>query len=256
VKAGSKSSLLDAQESFQYQRTALMQQKGQLAEAQAAIEVLAREKSKAIDTFRADNLQKAADAQRQAEDTRQKLAQARARSAHMILRAPVAGTVQTSAITSVGQVVMQGEEVMRIVPADAGIEIECYLPNKDIGFVKTGQEAIVKVESFPFTRYGTLGARVTRVSMEAIPEPDAQQREGDPGRPQRSTLFAGAQRVQNLVFPVTLKPDRTYMSADGVDAPISNGMAVTVEIKTGTRRIIEYLFSPLVEVGSTALKER
>ena len=60
------------------------------------------------------------------------------------------------------------------MPSEEGLEIECYMPNKDIGFIKPGQEAVVKVESFPFTRYGTLPAHVTRVSREAIPEPDTQ----------------------------------------------------------------------------------
>jgi hemolysin D len=174
----------------------------------------------------------------------------------MLLTAPVAGTVQALSITSIGQVVMPGEEVMRIVPDNDGVEIECYMPNKDIGFVKPGQEAVVKVESFPFMRYGTLVARVSRVSREAIPEPDAQQQEGNPGRSSRSALNAGAQRMQNLFFPVTLRLEKSAISADGEEIPISNGMAVTVEIKTGYRRIIDYVFSPVVEVASKAMKER
>ena len=145
---------------------------------------------------------------------------------------------------------------MRIVPEGAELEIECYMPNKDIGFVKVGQEPVVKIESFPFTRYGSLPARVKRISRQAIPEPDAQQQEGDAARGSRSTLLAGAQRVQNLVFPVTLSLDRSTIAADDTEIPVTNGMAVTVEIKTGQRRIIDYIFSPLVEVASTAMKER
>jgi hypothetical protein len=116
----------------------------------------------------------------------------------------VSGTVQAVSISSIGQVVMPGEEVMRMVPSGVGVEIECYMPNKDIGFVAVGQEAVVKVESFPFARYGTLRAHVTRVGVEAIPEPDAQQPEADAAKPGKSTLSGGAQRMQNLVFPVTL----------------------------------------------------
>jgi hemolysin D len=62
----------------------------------------------------------------------------------MVLRAPAAGTVQALSISSIGQVLMPGDEVMRIVPEGAELEIECYMPNKDIGFVKLGQEAVVK----------------------------------------------------------------------------------------------------------------
>ena len=253
---GSKLSLFDAQETMQNQRTSLVQQQGQLAEAVAALDVIDRDTTKTITTFIAENNQKLADAERQIEDTTQRLTKARARTSHMLLTAPVAGTVQALSITSIGQVVMPGEEVMRIVPDDAGIEVECYMPNKDIGFVKVGQEAVVKVESFPFSRYGTLRARVMRVSREAIPEPDAQQREGDSARSGRSTLNAGAQRTQNLFFPVTLALEKSTINADGEEIPISNGMAVTVEIKTGYRRIVDYVFSPLVEVASNAMKER
>jgi hemolysin D len=253
---GSKLNLFDAQESMQSQRTSLAQQQGQLAEAEAALSVLERDTTKTVATFIAENSQKLADAERQIEETVQKLTKADARKSYMLLTAPVAGTVQALSITSIGQVVMPGEEVMRIVPAEGGLEIECYMPNKDIGFIKPGQEAVVKVESFPFTRYGTLPAHVIRVSREAIPEPDAEQQEGNPARPSHSTLAAGAQRVQNLFFPVTLVLEKRTISTDGEEIPISNGMAVTVEIKTGYRRIIDYVFSPFVEVTSNAMKER
>jgi hemolysin D len=255
-KLGSKLSLFDALETLQNQRTQLAQQKGQLDETNAALTVLDRDVSKTISAFIAENSQKLADAERQSADLVQKLVKARARTAHMVLSAPASGTVQALSITSIGQVLMSGEEVMRIVPDNAGFEIESYMPNKDIGFIKAGQQAVVKIESFPFTRYGSLSARVIRVGKEAIPEPDAQMQEANPARAARSTLTAGAQRMQNLVFPVTLSLQQNTINADGVDIPVSNGMAVTVEIRTGERRIIDYVFSPLVEVASKAMKER
>jgi len=250
---GSKLLRLDAQESLQQQRTALAQQKGQLAEGIAAIEVLKRDAAKAMSAFIAENATKLAEAERRSEEDDQRLIRAHAKTTHMVLRAPVSGIVQGLSITSVGQVVMPAEEVMRIVPDGGGFEIECYMPNKDIGFVAAGQEAVVKIESFPFTRYGGLAARVVRVGTDAIPEPDTMQKESDPAKSQKSTFLGGAQRTQNLFFPVILVPDQ---AANVQSLPISNGMGVTVEIKTGERRIIDYLFSPLVEIGSRALKER
>jgi len=145
---------------------------------------------------------------------------------------------------------------MRVVPDDAGLEIEAYLENKDIGFVASGQAAIVKVESFPFTRFGTLDAFVTRVAHDAIPQADAQSVEGNPAKPPKNDYFGGAQRVQNLYFPVTLRTEKASMSVEGAEIPLSPGMAATVEIKTGKRRILEYLFSPLVETASRAMRER
>lgn len=68
---------------------------------------------------------------------------------------PIDGTVQASAITTIGQVVTAGSELMRIVPRNAALEVEAYPPNHDIGFVAAGQSAVIKLEAFPFTRYGT-----------------------------------------------------------------------------------------------------
>lgn len=95
------------------------------------------------------------------------------------------------------------------------------------------------------------------VGRDAIPEPDAAQLEGDPAKALQSAVpIANAQRVQNLVFPVTVRLGTTDIEIDGRPQPLSSGMAVTVEIKTGKRRILEYLFSPLAELASGAMKER
>jgi hemolysin D len=196
------------------------------------------------------------EAERQADEAEQKLAKARVRVAHTRLTSPIDGTIFGSMVTTTGQVVAAGEEVMHIVPSGATMEIEAYLENKDIGFVAVGQSAIVKIESFPFTRYGTIDATVIRVSSDAIPEPDVQAQEGNPTRQNKSTSLSGGQRVQNLMFPVALKPAVFAIQTADKRYPLSPGMAVTVEIKTGSRRILEYVFSPLVETASKAMKER
>jgi len=255
--SGARSALIDAMETLQYQQTMLQTQKGQREEAAANLLVLAQERQKAIAAFVAENGQKLAEAQRQADDFEQKLAKARLKSGRMALTSPIDGVVLGSTVTTVGQVIASGDELMRIVPESTSLEIECYLPNKDIGFVKPGQTAVIKIESFPFTRYGTLSARVERIAHDAISQPEAQQDETNPARANKQDkLFGSAQRTQNLVFPVTLIPDRTYMVIDGQQVPLSPGMAVTAEIATGKRRIIDFLFSPVAEVASSSLKER
>jgi hemolysin D len=254
--AGSRADLISALETMQYQQTTLAQQIGQLAEAEANLAVIARDTEKAYETFMSENAQKLAEAERQADDYAQKLVRASAKLDHMTLRAPLSGTIQASSVTTVGQVLTSGDEIMRIVPQDAVLEIECYLPNQDIGFVKEGQDAVVKIESFPFTRYGTINARVTRVARDAIPQPEAEQTEQSSAKAPKSTYSGAAQRTQNLVFPVTLKPETTLIGIDGTNVPLQAGMATTVEIRTGSRRILEYIFSPLVQIGSEAMKER
>ena len=255
--AGSKVALIDALERVQTEKTTLSTQVGQRDQADANLSVLDQEKQKAISAFIAENSQKLADAKRQVDDYEQRLVKTRLKSGRLALVSPIDGVVMGLSATTIGQVVSGGENVMRIVPRDAKLEIEAYLANKDVGFVKPGQKAVIKLESFPFLRYGTISATVDHVALDAIAEPDAQATESDSTKANRSVkAFAGAQRVQNLVFPVKLTPDKTTMAIDGQTVPLIPGMTINVEIATGSRRILEYLFSPLVETASEAFKER
>ena len=256
AKFGTRTNLLDAEEALRNQRTGLADRSGQLQETERAIVTLGAERVKILQAFVAEHTEKSAEAQRQADEAEQRLARARLKLEHLVLRSPTDGTVQASSVTSPGQVITVGQEVMRVVPRDAPPEIEVYLENKDIGFVEAGQAASLKIEAFPFTRYGTVPARVERVARDAIPEPDARQIEGDPTRPVSTAAATGAERVRSLVFPVVLIGERAYVNADGRDVPLSPGMAVTAEIKTGRRSILDYLLSPVRETASEALHER
>jgi hemolysin D len=256
VKAGARAAVIDATETLQYQITQEAKQEQDLASLAAGLDVITRNSDKAVQDFISENAQKLEEAERRAEDVEQRLAKAQAQLDHLTLRAPIAGRVQSSIITNTGQVVTSGQEIMRIVPEDSGLEIQAYVRNRDIGFVSVGQEAVVKIESFPFTRYGSIRAHVTRIAKDAIPEPDANAIEGDPTRVSNAAGFAGGERTQNLVFSVVLKPDAETIAVDGLIQPLTSGMAVTVELKTGARRMLEYLFSPLVEVASKAMRER
>ena len=148
-RAGTKSALIDAQETLQYHQTNLATQRGQVAELAANLRVLQHERDKSVESFVSENGQKLLEAERQADEAEQKLAKARVRVSHTQLTSPIGGTVFGSTITTPGQVVAPGEEIMRIVPAGAKLEIEAYLENKDIGFVSVGQPAVVKVEILP-----------------------------------------------------------------------------------------------------------
>ncbi|NTG84520.1 HlyD family type I secretion periplasmic adaptor subunit [Rhizobium rhizogenes] len=255
--AGSRSGVIDALETSQKEEATLAEDIGQLAEAQASYAVATSDGEKTAEAFVADNVEKAGDASRQADGLEQQLLKARKRRESMIITSPIDGTVQASAISTVGQVVNEGAELMRVVPDNSLLEIEAYLPNSDIGFVSVGQPAVIKMEAFPFTRYGVINGHVMEVATDAIPEPDANQLESDPAKELQGIIpTTNAQRVQNLVFPVTIKLDSGTVNVDGKDVPLSPGMAATVEIKTGKRRILEYLFSPLAEVTSQAMHER
>lgn len=122
---------------------------------------------------------------------------------------------------------------MAVVPAEDALEVEATVLNKDIGFVRVGQEVTVKIESFPYTRFGYLTGKVLSVSHDAAQD-----------------------EKMGLVFPARVKLDKATLVVDGVRVSLSPGMALSVEIKTGKRRVIDYLLSPLREYSSESLRER
>lgn len=252
-KTGSRAHVIDALQQQQEAITTLTTQIGQLSAARAALSATASEAAKLVDSVIADNAARQSEAARRVDDLTQQVIKAEKRRKSMIIRSPIDGTVQVSAINTIGQVVTTGTELMRIVPKNSALEIEAYLPNRDIGFVKTGQEAVIKVDAFPFTRFGVIKGQVLRVATDAIPEPDAQQLEGSATKELNSLIPTGnAQRIQNLVFPIVITPEPKR--ADQIIS-LDPGMSVTVEVTIGKRRILEYLFSPLVEITSQAMRE-
>ncbi len=166
--------------------------------------------------------------------------------------------MQQLTVSTVGQVVSPGQALMTIVPFDAPIEIEALIQNQDIGFVELGQTAVVKIESFPFTRYGTVDGTVIKVSRDAVDEREASAL-SDPrssAKSQSSSATAELSKGQNLVFPATIALAKNMIHVEGKAIPLSPGMAVTVEILTGRRRALDYLLSPLREFTSTSAHER
>ena len=126
------------------------------------------------------------------------------------------------------------------------------LANRDIGFVHAGQEAAIKVETFNFTRYGLVHGSVTSVSRDAVANTGPQRRAN--GEAMATGVDEPKDDAPKYVARIAL--DQTRMKIDGHEEQLTPGMAVTVEIKTGSRRIISYLLSPLERQGREALRER
>jgi hemolysin D len=165
-----------------------------------------------------------------------------------MLRSPIAGTVQQVTVTTIGQVVTTGQVLMTVVPANAPVEVVGMVANKDAGFLDVGQRAIVKVDAYPFTRYGTLDAEVVRIARESVAEKDVAA--GPAGLP---SPRAGG---QSLVFPVTLRLLQPTLRVDGRDLPLTPGLTVTAEVTTGQRRVIDFVLSPIREAVGQAGRER
>jgi hemolysin D len=148
-------------------------------------------------------------------------------------------------------VVTPAQPLLAVVPADSGIEVEAMISNRDVGFIRPGQEAEIKVDTFSFTKYGLLGGHVQSVSADAITN----------NRPAASAGMAGPDsaseaRGQDLDYVAHVSLDRTQMEVDGRTVNLSPGMAVTVEIKTGSRRVISYVLSPFLRFRQESLRER
>jgi len=149
------------------------------------------------------------------------------------LRSPVTGTVHRLAIHTIGGVVTPAQELMHIIPYDDPVEVEAWLPNKDIGFVHDGQEAAITVETFPFTKYKHVDAELLNISNDATPDENL-----------------------GLVYAMRVKMHQTTMDVKGKIVNLTPGMAVTVEMNLGKRRLIEFLLSPLLRYKDESVRER
>jgi hemolysin D len=147
--------------------------------------------------------------------------------------APITGTVQQLAVNTEGGVVTAAQTLMVIVPQSSVPEIEATLENKDIGFVRAGDTVTVKVDTYPYVRFGTLVGEVTSVTQDAIID-------------QNGAAFFSVR--------VALKDDA--IRANGAVLPIAAGMTVSAEIKTGKRRVISFVLDPVTQVSQESLRER
>jgi hemolysin D len=166
----------------------------------------------------------------------------------------VDGVVQQLAIHTIGGVVTPAQALLVIVPSDIRLEIEAMVSNRDIGFVQAGQEAEIKVDTFNFTRYGLLHGRVLSISPDAIIRDRQQDR---PDSRSLGTLGETSEpKGQELSYSARISLDSTRMLIDDRMVNLSPGMAVTVEVKTGSRTILSYLLSPLLRYRQEIMRER
>ncbi|EFW80322.1 Type I secretion membrane fusion protein [Pseudomonas savastanoi pv. glycinea] len=163
----------------------------------------------------------------------QELSKARYQEDLTTVEAPVDGTVQQLNIHTVGGVVTPAQPLMMLVPSDVSVEVEAMLENKDVGFVHVGQDVTVKVETFTFTKYGTIEGEVVSVSRDAIED-----------------------EKRGLLYSSKIRLKQNHLLVDGKQFELTPGMAVTAEVKTDKRFIIEYFLSPLKQHMSESLQER
>lgn len=208
-------------------------QKNNLASLNAAMANINQRLSAQKAEFETQLLTELADAENRIAAFEQEKVKAEKRVTLQKLVAPVSGKVHQLAVHTIGGVVTPAQELMHIVPDDDAVEVEAWLPNKDIGFVHEGQVAEIKVETFPFTKYGVIDGEVLNVSNDATPD----------------------ERL-GLVYAMRVKMHKTIMQVEEKIINLTPGMAVTVEVNLGKRRLIEYLLSPLLRYKDESVRER
>ena len=252
---GSKANYLELLQTYVEQQHELEVQKSKSREAQETLAAITESRAQTEAEFRRTRYSELDDAQRKAHDAREDLVKARHRAALQKLTAPVDGTVQQLAVHTIGGVVTPAQTLLAIVPAGSKLMIDASVQNRDIGFVEVGQDAQIKIDTFNFSRYGLLHGKVLSVSQDSM----ERQKPGDKtnGDPQKKIDDDSSEPPGGeLVYDAHVALDSTQMQIGDKLVNLEPGMAVTVEIKTGERRIISYLLSPLMRYKEDALRER
>ncbi|WP_315765890.1 MULTISPECIES: HlyD family type I secretion periplasmic adaptor subunit [unclassified Bradyrhizobium] len=256
IEFGSKLLFLQVEQQYVEQQHQLLAERHKLNEVTQAIAALQKQRVQAEAEYRKSLLADLAKAKVQANEHGEEAVKAARRRELQTLRAPLDGSVQQLAVHTIGGVVTPAQQLMVIVPREAKLEIEANLANKDVGFVHPGQDVEVKIETFNFTRYGLLHGTVMTISRDVVaPDltaPDRRDRQDDPALA-RSEEDRQA-RQPTYVAHIALA--RTSIETEDGFTSLEPGMAVTAEIKTGRRRVIEYLLSPLLRYRHEAWRER
>jgi hemolysin D len=251
---GAKPPVLESEQQLLEKRADLRSAKVNIDQIQAEIRSLRAKLDESRAGYLADAASRRTTALTKIAQLDQDITKARQKESYRRLVAPVDGSVQGLKIHTPGAVVTTADTLMTIVPDGAGIEVDCLVQNKDIGFVQEGQDVEVKLEAFPFTRYGLVRGRVRKLGRDAAANPAAPpgsaavlmtQGEGaSPGTP------------PELAYPAKVTLLQDWIAVGGHREPIRPGMRVSAEIKTGQRRVIEYLLSPIMQAVKEAGRER
>ncbi|MCU7829239.1 MAG: HlyD family type I secretion periplasmic adaptor subunit [Candidatus Thiodiazotropha sp. (ex Myrtea sp. 'scaly one' KF741663)] len=216
--------------SAQHDLKTAISQRQELIEAEAEIETRIDHHQSQL---RKQTMEALTDATQKQAAIEQEIVKAEVRTKAQILRSPVDGVVQQLAVHTIGGVVTPAQELMLIVPDEEKLEVEALLENKDIGFVEEGQQIEVKIDAFPFTKYGTIDGILTNISNDALMD-----------------------EVKGLVFKTQVSLKKSQMQIGKRQVKLTPGMSVTVEIKTGKRRVIEFFLAPLLRYKQESIRER
>jgi hemolysin D len=253
IQYGNRFAYLDAEQALVEAQHDLIMQTHHSVEIEAARVALERQRDQARAEYTHQVLSDLAKAEQQVDDQTQELIKATRKSTETVLTSPIDGVVQQLAIHTVGGVVTPAQQLLVVVPEDGSLVVEAMVPNRDVGFVHEGQEVEVKIETFTFTRYGLIHGRVVGLSHDAVTD---DQRKPDRPDERDRTGKGGSDNSGSPSYVARVALNRTSLEVDGEERVLGPGMAVTAEIKTGSRRILSYLLSPLRHYAQDVGRER
>lgn len=223
-KIKTKTEILDSLrglvESGAYTRLPFLEQTDELLELQAQLNQLDEELQQL--TFQATQLR--LESERNISQMRNSLVKANLQLQYQNVEAPVAGIVFDPKVRP-QSVLQPGETILTLVPQDS-LHARVFIPNMDIGFVKPGQEARVRIDAFPFARYGDVPGIVEDIGADALP-PD-----------ETNPIYR---------FPARISLKRPYLETRGIKIPLRSGMAVTTNLKLRDKPVISLLSDLLVD---------
>jgi len=230
-------------------------QQSKFHEAEAAVAAIKETRAQTESEYRRTLFDELGKVEPKAAGLAQDLIKAEQRTKLQALTAPVDGVVQQLAVHTVGGVVTPAQPLLVLVPQDSHLEIDAMVSNRDVGFVEPGQDVEIKVATFNFTRYGLLHGRVLSVSPDAVGRDDPQGQTKDNSQPATPDAKPPSDD-HGPVYAARISLDHTQMQIEDKPVNLSPGMSVTAEIRTGERRIISYLLSPLRKYRQDSLRER
>lgn len=229
----SKHDAMDQRQDLTDKEGELRTQIRRIQELKESIVVLIRERTSAEAAIRKElleatksNFEKNAQLEKELDKSRAILG-----ACHLV--SPIDGTVQQLALQLVGGVALPGNQVLVVVPTKRDLHVDAKVLNQDIGFLVPGMDASIKVAAFPYTKYGTIPGRITKISDDALPD-----------------------EKLGLVFQVSSNLQRDEIRLERKSIRLSPGLQVSLEVRTGERRLIEYFLAPFLQKASESFRER
>jgi len=150
-----------------------------------------------------------------------------------VVTSPVAGTIKTVNVNTIGGIIQPGMEIIEIVPIEDSLLVEAKIKPSDIAYLHPGQNAIVKVTAYDFAIHGGLGGEVVHISPDTITDEEG-----------------------NSFYLVSVKTEKSFLGTEAKPLPIISGMTVSVDVLTGEKTVLDYVLKPILKTKQLALRER